>query len=418
MEVTINKLVYGGDGLAHHDGHTVFVPYVLPDEVVAVRPTERKKKFVRGQPLRIVQPSPARVAPPCPHFAACGGCHYQHIGYDDQLRFKSDILRETLRRIGRIDWTGPIARHPSQPLGYRNRAQWKVRVADGNNAIGYFRAGTTALEPVDQCPILSPLLAAALESLRALLSEAKLPAALREVEAFADAGDTKLLLSLSAVEFDAPAAQVADTLRAALPGVESILVHESSRDRFELAGPGYLVSEVAGHRYRIGHLSFFQVNRFLIEEMLRAVTAGSGGRLALDLYAGVGLFSLPLTETFERVVAVESNAAAARDLAANLAGRPAEIVARDAAEFLASCTETPDLVVLDPPRAGVEPPALNRLAALAPARIVYLSCDPATLARDLQSLTATGYAIEELHLFDVFPQTFHIETLVRLARRG
>ena len=127
MEVTIEKLIYGGDGLARHDGATVFVPFVIPGEVVSIQETERKKKFIRGLPETIVKPSPERATPPCPHFQICGGCHYQHIPYESQLRYKEEILRETLRRIGKIDWKGPITTHSAAPLNYRNRAQWKVR---------------------------------------------------------------------------------------------------------------------------------------------------------------------------------------------------------------------------------------------------------------------------------------------------
>lgn len=416
MNVKIEKLVYGGEGLGHHEGHTVFVPFVLPDEVVAVRPVERKKKFVRGQVIEIVERSPARAVPPCPHFTACGGCHYQHIPYEEQLRYKTEIMRETLRRIGRVQWEGPITAHVSPPFGYRNRAQWKVRAAEGKNGIGYFRAGSTALCAVNECPILSPRLAETLDRLRLLVTQGKLPPSLREVEAFADAADASVSLSASLQDFAGDAQGIADTLRAGVPGVATLLLHESSRDRYELFGPGYLHYEAAGARYRVGHLSFFQVNRFLVDEMVRVVTSGASGRLALDLFAGVGLFTLPLAAQFERVVAVESNAAAVRDLEANLANRSAQAVNRDAEEFLKDYAETPDFVVLDPPRAGIAPEALKRLIALAPARLTYVSCDPATLARDLAALNAAGYAIVELHLFDVFPQTFHIESIVRLGR--
>jgi len=417
LNVTIEKLVYGGEGLGHCEGHTVFVPFVLPEEVVAVRAVERKKKFVRGHVIEVVRPSPARAVPPCPHFTACGGCHYQHIPYEDQLRYKTEILRETLRRIGRVEWNAPIRAHASPPLGYRNRAQWKVRPLDGKHRVGYFRAGSTALCPVDECPILSPRLAETLAALAQLVRDGKLPETLREVEAFTDDADSRVLLSAALSQFATPAEATAETFRAVLPGVESVFLHETSRDRYELFGPGFITYRAAGNAYRVGHLSFFQTNRFLVEEMVRVVTEDVGGGLAFDLFAGVGFFSVPLGRKCARVVAVESNEAAVRDLIANTPSLPAEPVHADAEEFLKNCTESPDLVILDPPRAGVPQEALKRLAALAPQRIVYVSCDPATLARDLSLLTGASYAITEMHLFDVFPQTFHIETMVRLERR-
>jgi 23S rRNA (uracil1939-C5)-methyltransferase len=423
MQVRIEKLVYGGEGLGHHEGSTVFVPFVLPGELVRVRAVERKKKFIRGHAVEIVEPAAIRLAAPCPHFTACGGCHYQHMPYDEQLRAKTEILREALRRLGRVEWPGTIQTHASPPLGYRNRAQWKVRPRAGSegtaqSALGYFRAGSNALCAVEECPVLSPKLAEVFQALCQLAAGGELPAGAREVEAFVDASDTQVLLNASLVSFDVPPATLAERLRRAVPAAETILFHESSRDRYELFGPGHISYAVANETYRVGHMSFFQVNRFLAEEMVRAVTHAAAGKHALDLYAGVGLFALPLSRGFERVTAVESNPPAARDLLENLkdSAPGAQAVGADVEEFLRQANETPDLVVLDPPRAGVEVAVLDRLTALAPPRITYLSCDPSTLARDLRSLTAAGYEIAELHLFDVFPQTFHIESLVQLVR--
>jgi 23S rRNA (uracil1939-C5)-methyltransferase len=420
MQVRIEKLVYGGDGLGHADGHTVFVPGVLPGEVVRVRPLERKKKFVRARLEELLETSAQRAAPPCPHFGVCGGCHYQHIPYELQLAYKTDILRETLRRLGRICWDADIIAHASPPFGYRNRAQWKIRAAGEGTGIGYFQAGTSALCAVEQCPILAPLLEATLGGLRRMGAAGELPPVLREVEAFCDAAGQRMLLSASLTEFRTAPAEYADLLRAEFPAIESLLLYESSRDRFELFGPGYLTYEVSGQRYQVGHLSFFQVNRFLIEPMVEAVCGTQEGELALDLFAGAGLFAAPLARRFRRVVAVESNAAAARDLAKNLAAATADVqvVTSEVEEFLIKFSERPSLVVLDPPRAGVSARSLERIVALRPESIVYLSCDPATLARDLHVLADTGWTISELHLFDVFPQTFHIESLVRLAPSG
>ncbi len=196
MEVKIEKLVYGGDGLAHHEGQTVFVPLVLPGELVSIAAAARKKKFVRGRLERVLEASPERMAAPCPHFGRCGGCHYQHIPYDAQLRYKTDILRETLGRIGRVQWDGPIGTHASPPFGYRNRTQWKIRAAqDGAAApagIGYFEAGSTRLCAVDECAILSPRLAETFAKLRALVASGKALSAIDEIEAFVDAADEKI----------------------------------------------------------------------------------------------------------------------------------------------------------------------------------------------------------------------------------
>jgi 23S rRNA (uracil1939-C5)-methyltransferase len=427
IELRIEKLVYGGDGLGHHDGHTVFVPFVLPGETVSVDPLERKKKFIRGRLAHITHASPDRVAPRCPHFGTCGGCNYQHMPYELQVLAKTNVLRETLSRLGRIAWDGPVVTHQSPPFEYRNRAQWKIaQSAAGATEIGYYEAGSQKLCPVRECPILSPRLSEALIALSRLLATGRLSADLREVEAFADAEDQKLLLNLSFAKLGGAHEPIAQMLRAEIPQVETILFQDRHADRFELDGPGHISYRVGDHNYRVGHLSFFQVNRFALPELVQTVIGDAKGRLALDLFAGVGLFTLPLAHRFERVIGVESNEAAARDLAANLQESGASSPGfrqTDAESFLARWSETPDLVVLDPPRAGVTAAALSRLAKLAPAAIAYLSCDPATLARDLAVLVGTAekpgrYLISEVHLVDIFPQTYHMEVLVRLLRRA
>ena len=435
MDITIEKLIYGGEGLAHHDGSTVFVPFVLPGERVAVETVEQKKKFVRARVDRILQAAPERVAARCPHFGVCGGCDYQHIPYEAQLKFKCEILRETLRRIGKIEWAGEITTHGSQPWAYRNRAQWKVRPlevasddvasetgADGGAklGIGYFRANSTALCAVEDCSIISPLLLKTLRSLRAALAAGALPRGLREIEAFVDAADAKLLLTATFAGFPSRAAEHAETFRRVTPEIASLLFHDPSHDRMELYGPGFVEYAAGGISYRVGHFSFFQVNRFLVEELAREVVEREeGGRFAIDLFAGVGLFSIPLAKRFARVLAVESNPAAARDLETNTRGKGSiEVRSAEVEQFLKRNKERPELVVLDPPRAGMTPESVERLGRLRPERITYVSCEPPTLARDLALFGNAGYDCTEVHLFDLFPQTFHMETVVRLRKRG
>jgi 23S rRNA (uracil1939-C5)-methyltransferase len=444
MDVTIEKLIYGGDGLTHHEGSTVFVPFVLPAERVAVSAVEQKKKFIRARVDKLLEASPQRTLPPCPHFGICGGCNYQHIPYEAQVQYKAEILRETLRRIGRIDWTGEIETHASPPWGYRNRAQWKIRPpldsSDGSappNAggankslakldIGYFRANSTALCAVQDCAILSPLLLKTLLGLRAALAAGELPRELREIEVFSnegtrestDSGDAKLLLTANFAGFPSRIAEHAETIRRVVPEAASILFHDPSHDRMELFGPGFLETQVAGVKYRVGHFSFFQVNRFLVDYLVQTVCDEESGRLALDLFAGVGLFSIPLAKRFERVISVESNPAAVRDLEVSMRGQSKiEVRTTEVERFLERNKEHPEFVVLDPPRDGLPPEAAKRMGRLQPARITYVSCEPPTLARDLAVLIEAGYECSEIHMFDLFPQTFHMETVVRLRRR-
>ncbi len=426
MDVKIEKLVYGGDGLAHQDGATIFVPFVLPGETVSVVPIEKKKKFIRGLAESILIPSPERIAPGCPHFLACGGCNYQQMADETQLKYKVDILRETLLRLGKIDWTGPVAVHASPPWAYRNRAQWKVREQKqgGPPQIGYFHAASTALVPIEMCPILSPRLAEILDSFRTLLAASGLAPALREVEAFVDDRDNSALLTLTYAKFPKSPSEVERILRGKIPTLASLLIQDVSQTKMELLGPGWLTYKVGDFAYRVSHLSFSQINRFLIGEMVKAVTELAGtGALAFDVFAGVGLFSLPLVRQFERVIAAEANPVAARDFKSNAAlpenavlGR-LEIRESDATDFLRRARQMPDCVVLDPPRAGLGADGAAALGKLGAKRIVYVSCDPATLARDLAILIAQNYEISVVSLFDLFPQTFHIETLVQLVKR-
>jgi 23S rRNA (uracil1939-C5)-methyltransferase len=427
LRLSIEKLVYGGDGLAHADGNTVFVPYVLPGEEVRATAKSKKKKLIWAELLEVTSAAKERGKAKCSHFQKCGGCHYQHFSAGEQLRLKKEILRETLSRLGGISWDGAIAEHSAEPYGYRNRAQWAVR-SGMPRAIGYYVPESSVIVPIDECPVLSPRLTHAFLQLQEMARGGTLPEGILEIEAFADSADEKIALNVAFEKFTKPAAELAASFRGALPELESLLLLDQKKDRFELTGPGYLYHHACGYTYRVSHLSFFQVNRFLIEDLLKTVTSNVRGGLALDMYAGVGFFTLPLAKAFEKVVSVDANLAATRDLYANAEAAGVSITSHNehAEDFLKKTTEKPDFVVLDPPRAGLGAQAAEKLAELGAAEIVYLSCDPSTLARDLAVLTGSPrkpkeiigpkirYEISEMHLFDLFPQTFHIETLVRL----
>jgi len=429
LRLSIEKLVYGGDGLAHADGNTVFVPYVLPGEEVRAAAKARQKKLLWAELLEVTSPAKERGKPRCPHFQKCGGCHYQHISAAEQLRLKKEILRETLTRLGGISWDGALVEHAAEPYGYRNRAQWAVR-AGMPRALGYFLPESSVILPIDECPVLSPLLAQTFLKLQDMTRLGTLPAGVEEIEAFADSRDEKIALNVAFDKFPKPAQELTSTFRSALPQMESLLLLDQKKNRFELSGPGYLTQEAGGYQYRVSHLSFYQVNRFLIEDLLKTVVANAQGELALDLYAGVGFFTLPLAKAFSSVVSVDANLAATRDLHANAETAGVAIVSHNehAEEFLKKTKDHPEFVVLDPPRAGLGAQAAKGLAELGAKEIVYLSCDPSTLARDLAVLTNSArkpkeipaptnrYEITEMHLFDLFPQTFHIETLVRLRK--
>lgn len=428
--VSIEKLVYGGDGLAHQGERTVFVPFVLPGEEVRVALKSQKKRTAWANPVEIDKAAVDRVHPKCSHFGVCGGCQYQHIDSARQPDFKKEILRETLSRLGGIRWDGEIKAHTAAPFEYRNRAQWAVRSAMPR-AMGYFLPESSQIVPVDECPVLSPLLAKSFRQLQDLTRSNSLPGQIEEIEAFADSGDEKLALNVAFHEFAAPPATLFRFFREALPQIESLLLLDQKKNRFELSGPGFLTHKAGSFDFRVSHLSFFQVNRFLIEDLLQSVISGKKGSLAVDLYAGVGFFSLPLTKSFERVIGVDANLAAIRDLRSNAEASDLSVTSHNlhTEEFLKKFDEKPDLVVLDPPRSGLGQAVAAKLTEMQAPEIVYLSCDPSTLARDLAVLLQTermpagakpntpGYEIASIELFDLFPQTHHIETLVHLRLR-
>jgi 23S rRNA (uracil1939-C5)-methyltransferase len=421
--VRVEKLVYGGDALAHYAGKPVFVPFVLPGETVEVFPVEESRKLIRALPGEVREAAAGRIEPACPYFARCGGCHYQHLGYERQLALKVELLRETLRRLGKLDWTGDLPAHVSPPWQYRNRVQLHLArstVAADALELGFHRAASHQLCAIAECPVSSPKLNQLLAALNRLIRERALPSGLRRIEAFVDDADETLWLTASAPRLDFDTAAFVEQLRTAVNGVLSIQFHETSTERRRTDGLGWIYWQVgpagSGHRLRVSHGSFFQVNRHLVPLVVERVTQGLSGKVALDLYAGVGLFTRALAEGFERVVAVESNPHAAADLAANVAATSnVEPRAVTVAAILRDSPERCDAVVLDPPREGLERGVAEALLELAPPHLVYLSCDPATLARDLARL-APRYRLTALELIDLFPQTFHIEALARLER--
>jgi 23S rRNA (uracil1939-C5)-methyltransferase len=391
--VTVEKLVYGGDGLARLDGRVVFAPFVLPGERIRVRAEREKPGLIHAGTVKILEPSASRVAAPCPVFGRCGGCHYQHAPYAGQLAAKRVILEEELRRLGKIAPPEEIAVIAGEPWGYRNRVQ--LRVEKGR--LGYLEMRSHKMCAIAQCPIASPKLNQAIDVLNRMVHDAKWPRMVRSLELFTDEAGVQLNL----IETDRPVA----------------------RRFFEWCGeniPG-LVDGALDYNgeYRVSRGSFFQVNRFLLNRLVEAAVEGAEGDSAFDLYAGVGLFAPALARNFRRVTAVESGSGAVRDLRFNaeragLANVRAE--ARTVEEFLQEQERPADFVLLDPPRAGLGKMVVRRLVELQPRQVALVACDPATLARDLAALLAGGYRLVRMAMVDLFPQSYHLEAVVLLQR--
>jgi 23S rRNA (uracil1939-C5)-methyltransferase len=466
--LNIEKLIYGGDGLARlpglpgnespknaspadknrERGKAVFVPFVLAGEKIEAAITEEKPGFARARATEILEPSPHRTAPPCPYFGPCGGCHYQHATYQHQLEIKQEILRENLRRIAKLEFEGEIQVHPSPPWNYRNRSRLQVRTRPEFMA-GYFKLASHELLPVEKCPISSPLINRGIAALWLSGRAGKAVDGVHEVEFFANADDTKLLIELLCAP-EARRANVrawAEEFCADLPEIAGVAAfrepQKGVQEPLVAVGTSELTYQTRSSSYRVSAGAFFQTNRFLTDELVHIVTAGATGELALDLYAGVGLFSTALACNIRHVISVESSQTAAADLQYNLPTN-GKAVQATAEEYLtgkkasskrvsegrssAANTEnpgikgravlpkTPDLIVVDPPRAGLGDAVARSLASLGAPQITYVSCDPATLARDLVPIQAAGYRVERLHLVDLFPQTYHLETVVKLVR--
>ena len=394
LEVTIEKLIYGGDGLARLDGQVVLAPFVLPGERVSVEAVEQKPGLVRSKLVEVRQASADRRIPPCPHYMVCGGCHYQHAAYEAQLALKRGILAETLRRVGKIEAPAEIRVIAAEPWHYRNRVQLQIR----GRHLGYREAHSNRLAPIGQCPIGSPRINQAIATLREMLQDVRWPRFLRSLEIFTNETE----LQLNVLETDRPVARrFFEWCAETMPGL--------------VAGP--LDYHALGEIYRVSGGSFFQVNRHLIGGMVEAALAGARGELALDLYAGVGLFSLPLAKRFAKVTAVESGSSAIRDLTFNAerAGAAVEVCQSSVDRYLESLTVAPDFVLADPPRSGLGKAAVAQLARLRPSHLTIVACDPATLARDLAGLVNAGYRVDDVTMIDLFPQTFHIEAILRCS---
>jgi len=370
------------------------------------------------------------TTPRCPHFGVCGGCRHQDVAYAEQLKLKRTRLEELLHGVGLA--TPEIAVHAAEPYEYRNRIRLRVESSDGALHFGYNRAGTTDFLPIIACPIAAPVLWQTAESLlqSAQTDEniAKCLATVSHVELFTSDDSARIQFTLLYEPRTAPAkntfAPMMQALAIAAPQITSTAaVNYDARTglpgrTLESWGASGIAYRASGETYWISRGAFFQVNRFLIDTLVRLVCEGRAGSLAWDLFAGVGLFSRVLARSFAHVTAVEANAAAAADLRAALArlGTSHQAVQATTLDFLRSTVvqrDRPELIVLDPPRAGAGVEACELLLRVAAPHMIYVSCDPSTLVRDLVALQ-TRYRIAALHLVDLFPQTDHLETVVEL----
>ena len=399
-EVDFTTPVYGGETLGRlPDGRAVFVPFVLPGERARVRLVEDKRGYARGALVELLQASPQRIAPRCAHFGVCGGCHYQQLDYPAQLELKSAVLRDQFSRIA------GVAEPPLRPMvaapaawNYRNSLQFHLN-AEGK--LGFQAADGSGVMALRECHLPE-------EALGALWPQLEFePSAAVERIALRLGADGDALLVLESAALELPQLSVEE-----LP---VSVVHLGPSGALVMAGEDALLMEVLGRPFRTSAGSFFQVNTAMAERMvthlLENLPLGPGANV-LDLYCGVGLFSAFLAERCAALSGVEASPAACADFAANLDEFDnVALYEGEAGQVLPGLDQHFDVALVDPPRAGLERPALDALLRLAPETLAYISCDPATLARDVKRLLAGGYRLEQVTPFDLFPQTYHIESI-------
>lgn len=431
-ELAIESLAYGGDAIAHlDDGRAVFVSGACPGDRALVEITEERERFARGRVVEILEPSSHRVTAPCPYFGSCGGCSWQHIAYDLQCTAKRAAVVDALARIGRVDDADALVaqtRPSSRPLGYRNKVELVTNPASRRLELGYHRAASDQVVPVESCLLLPK---------KHQRAPRALAGALRYLSGREDLGINRVGYRVAASTSDVevalwtapgafPRKAVATTLMQAVPATSIVRVLTKERAGTRkiagvevLSGKGHWRERLAGHEFAISAPSFFQVNTpgadVLIGLVIDALEPDGSDRV-LDLYSGAGTFTLPLAELSGEVVAVESAGSAVRDLRRNLESAQlwAEVVGGDAAREIAELGHF-DLVIVDPPRSGLAPEVISALASTRPRGIAYVSCDPATLARDTKALAEVGFELLKATPVDLFPQTYHIETVAHFA---
>lgn len=424
FDVIIEKLVYGGSGLARHEsGRSVFVQGVLPGERVRVSTLRRRKGFIEAAPVEVLSPSPDRVAPPCTGEEECTGATWSYIAYPAQLRYKEEIIKDVLKRIGGLEPEQLLPIIPSPKTEhYRLRTQFNVRWEEGRPKIGFFRPGTYFLVEVERNILLHPLIDKALGAMRSLSS--LLPRAAKEIHINVSPVGEAVLLIFGETGIRPNLEALFEGLRTAVPEVVGIAAYADKKKVCSL-GRNFLYLELDGMEFRVTEGNFYQVNweqnGNMVKTVLEFADLSEGG-VALDLYCGIGNFALPLAKRAKAVIGIESGYSAVEDARANAAHNRlenTEFIADDLQKGLKSLLQRrlkADVVVLDPPRAGATLKTLERILAFVPRKIIYVSCNPSTLARDLKYFALFGFRLKRLRPIDIFPHTFHIECVAEMER--
>ncbi|MEI7846118.1 MAG: class I SAM-dependent RNA methyltransferase [Chloroflexota bacterium] len=399
VEIVLTALSYGGEAIGRYDGRAVFVPFALTGETVRVRIVDERKNFARAELIEVIKASPDRIEPRCPYFGICGGCHYQHLSYTSQLDLKTNILRDQLIRIGKLEDppVQTIVAAPD-PWNYRNNVQFHL---DQSGVLGFIAAASPEeLIPVKECFLPEASINALWPTL-----EFEPDSPLERVSLRAGANDD-LMLVLESDEEAPPEIEIE-------AGIS--VVHLTEDDSVVMAGDGYLVISVLGRPFKVSAASFFQVNTAMaarmVEHLLQNLPITTTSTL-LDIYCGAGLFSVFFASRVARLIGIEAAASACEDFAVNLDEFDnVELYQGLAQDILPALKVAADIAIVDPPRAGLDKAVLDALLRIKPKTLAYVSCDPSTLARDAARLLLGGYRLKQVTPFDLFPQTYHIESI-------
>jgi 23S rRNA (uracil1939-C5)-methyltransferase len=436
IEIRLESMACGGDAVGRHLGQTVFVPYGMPGDLVRVGVFEAHQKYCRAGIISVNSPSQQRIKPACPHFGGCGSCQWQMMDHSLQLEHKKAILEQTLARIGGIRDAGIKVLTEGSPWHYRNKAQYPVVQAGGQTVIGYYRQGSHQVVPIDECPIIQAPLNRVFQQAKEIILASKLPG-------YDESKITGILRHLI-LRYSQHQDQIALTLVCTadkiesglikaleeIPRVSSVWLNLNStpgntilgKEWRLLSGSGQLIEELDGIKYKLSAGSFWQINQPVAQMVYRRIKEElqlTRQKQAVDLYCGAGAISLQLASSAKMITGIESSAQAVDDALASALANGIDNARFWAgpAELLLERVEQACAVICDPPRSGLSPEVIQGLARLKPERIAYLSCDPATLARDLKEIMKSDYLITGLYLADMFPQTYHIESLAVLQRR-
>jgi 23S rRNA (uracil1939-C5)-methyltransferase len=414
MELKIEGISHNGEGVARNEGKVIFVPYAIPGEIVQVDIVEEKKKYSRSILTKLIKKSPHRIEPKCPYYYKCGGCSYQHINYNQQLLYKKEITQETLNRIGKIEVPVFDMIGMQKPWNYRNKVVWHINDSPAGKKMGFYRYQSKQLIEIDSCPLLLPKLNRISSLIKDILPEIDLE---EDGSIMLRQSNYSDQIILEFIECYASREIIKKLSR------EVDIIYEKRKGKTKLITELGLIKEKAGKCYfLLGVDDFFQVNakqsEIIIDIITKYLNLNKKNKV-LDAYCGVGMFALNVAEKIMSVFGIDVNSSTIKN-----ARRNAELNGITNCQFITGACENVlihlnkdfDRVIIDPPRTGLKPKVIDLIINASPEKILYVSCNPGTLARDLKQFVLNGYEVFAVQPIDMFPQTSHIENVVALQR--